>query len=32
MSADDLGSSPRLGPLNGFVVGDLSDKFTTLCK
>ena len=32
MTADDLGSSPRLGLLNEFVLGEPKAKFTTLCK
>ena len=32
LNAEDLGSNPQLGLMNGFVIGDPRDKFTTLCK
>ena len=32
LNTEDPGSNPRLGLLNGFVLGDPRGKFTTLCK
>ena len=32
LNAEDLGSNPRLGLLNEFVLGDPRGKFTVLCK
>ena len=32
LNTEDLGSNPRLGLPNGFVLGDTRGKFTTLCK
>ena len=29
---EDSGSNPRLGLLNGYILGDTRGKFTTLCK
>ena len=32
LNTEDPGSNPRLGLLNGFVLGDTRGKFITLCK